>query len=991
MPDFPSRTIQQQMYTRERRGIFRSAEGFDTVARSSGLEASFIKKVLHPFCQYEAPAELTARSEREAAAYPSALHLFHTETGETVLGRSVFQPADFTGLRSAFFTHHYVIPDGFLEDEHSAYQTWLQASFADHYDIEEGVDLPQLPAIPVQADSQAAISYKRAPTLLQELGIDEKVFKQLLYACISAAAGKKKVYIVLDVPVEQLSAKAEQLLFVLFGRLPYALRQVLGFVTYAKEPQSKKGLHLMFVEKGGLRLSDRSIEKDYLFELAAGRVINADLKWSEQPYLDFAWETLLDPDRSERFFAFAEQMLADMEPDLGILLDSYDDLCVLFQIEEGQEGLYHEHKHAVLRALLLYLKPAGALASKGRLDQLFHALFAQEFELVKGGQVPDAAIAGFVRDYHGINPRQHHDLIVEYFIRSLNNALSKRRQDVTEAIYDLLEGSPALSRAFYARVLTSPGLPALMFDPYMKKRMQQAASPTDLVDLIGLWVRNHPLLLEQENYIRLAEAQLVDKIKHDSDPVRAVNAVLDQLDSLEHHPQKGIGRYQGGTAFADRLIYAANLFLLRELEPEQLSQKQLLDIGFLQMPKEFKGWVERFDSRIRSKAAVMLALHQWSSREEARVEVLEDLSAEERERTQQIMREWLQNHVVPSRFDSITLAFCTEIRSSAVDYRGLLDYLHRYGNSPEVVYQYMKWSAEQPVFVRPRGLVPAYATAIIDYFKTYDREAFKNKEYAKTYFNSPAPILKPVYTKVRAELASPLVRWFRQHSRFVKITSSLLAVIVIAGAVFMMVQNGKGPADGSADPNPVTTPPVTAPPASSDTVPEKPLLTATVVEEGEQAGKTELSFHFKQPAACRNFNVDELQIVGKDASTLFEAAGPELTWVCADETTGEAEADPSGTETESTGNQADTNTGTTEGEGTSDPVEGPDGQSSESVGDAQETPTYSSKVTVKLEQALDISLVEKVVVDGVSYELSDESALSEEPEQTPDNEKDEGV
>lgn len=102
MPDFPFRNIQQQMYTRERRGVFRSAEGFDTVARSSGLEPSYIKKVLHPFCQYEAPAELTARSEKDAEAYPAALHLFHTETGETVLGRSVFQPADFTGLRSAF-------------------------------------------------------------------------------------------------------------------------------------------------------------------------------------------------------------------------------------------------------------------------------------------------------------------------------------------------------------------------------------------------------------------------------------------------------------------------------------------------------------------------------------------------------------------------------------------------------------------------------------------------------------------------------------------------------------------------------------------------------------------------------------------------------------------------------------------------------------------------------------------------------------------------
>ena len=63
----------------------------------------------------------------------------------------------------------------------------------------------------------------------------------------------------------------------------------------------------------------------------------------------------------------------------------------------------------------------------------------------------------------------------------------------------------------------------------------------------------------------------------------------------------------------------------------------------------------------------------------------------------------------------------------------------------------------------------------------------------------------------------------------------------------------------------------------------------------------------------------------------------------------------------------------------------------ESVGDAQENPTYSSQVTVKLDQPLDVSLIGKVVVDGVSYELSDESALSEEQEQTPENETDEGV
>ena len=63
----------------------------------------------------------------------------------------------------------------------------------------------------------------------------------------------------------------------------------------------------------------------------------------------------IGPGSLRALFAFAEQMLADMEPGLGILLDSYDNLCVLFQIEEGQEGLYHEHKHAVLCAQFCFI------------------------------------------------------------------------------------------------------------------------------------------------------------------------------------------------------------------------------------------------------------------------------------------------------------------------------------------------------------------------------------------------------------------------------------------------------------------------------------------------------------------------------------------------------------------------------------------------------------------------------------------------------------
>lgn len=48
MNGFSGSTIAQQMYTRERRGVFRSTEGFDTVAKSDSLDNNFVKKSFIP-------------------------------------------------------------------------------------------------------------------------------------------------------------------------------------------------------------------------------------------------------------------------------------------------------------------------------------------------------------------------------------------------------------------------------------------------------------------------------------------------------------------------------------------------------------------------------------------------------------------------------------------------------------------------------------------------------------------------------------------------------------------------------------------------------------------------------------------------------------------------------------------------------------------------------------------------------------------------------
>ena len=125
--------IEQQMYTRERRGIFRTNEGYDTVAVSKGLDPNMVKKVLHPFCTYDAPAELTASGEKDGSQYPESIHLYHTEQGASVLGRSIYQAQDFTGLRSAFFTHHYVIPAERSEEVVNGFRQWLHADYAAHF------------------------------------------------------------------------------------------------------------------------------------------------------------------------------------------------------------------------------------------------------------------------------------------------------------------------------------------------------------------------------------------------------------------------------------------------------------------------------------------------------------------------------------------------------------------------------------------------------------------------------------------------------------------------------------------------------------------------------------------------------------------------------------------------------------------------------------------------------------------------------------------
>jgi hypothetical protein len=135
------------------------------------------------------------------------------------------------------------------------------------------------------------------------------------------------------------------------------------------------------------------------------------------------------PERVDNFFQFAEQMLAGMEPERQIAAASYHELCVIYQIEEGNDSLYEAQKTAVLRGLLEYIQPSGSLDYKIRLNDLFLSRFDYEFDRVRQVEVPEAFIVDAFKDYYRIVGRNIENKIVSFLILALNNAIKQNDQE----------------------------------------------------------------------------------------------------------------------------------------------------------------------------------------------------------------------------------------------------------------------------------------------------------------------------------------------------------------------------------------------------------------------------------------------------------------------------------------------------------------------------------------------------------------------------------
>ncbi|MGO4695245.1 glycosyltransferase [Paenibacillus sp. 2TAB26] len=967
----PSRMIQQQMYARERRGIFRSTEGYDTIAKSSGLEASFVKKVLHPFCVYDAPTELATRGEKDGSAYPETMHLLHLDNGDVLLGRSVYQAADFTGLRSAFFTHNFIIPSGHSSKPASDYMNWLQAAFADQYNIDSGTEIAELLELPIQ--SAAAIK-PSARSILSLLNISEKSFKQLLYAVMAAVGGKKKIYVSLDVPIKQLPDKAKQLLSVLYASLPYAFRKQLGFITYAKEPVSRKSVHLTFVEQGSLRHGDRSIEKDFTFDFGNDRMMNVDLDGIDQPFLDFAWDNLDRPDRTDSFFQFAELMLADMGEERELAAASYHELCVVYQIEEGNEKLYESHKSAVMRSLMDYLQPSGALDAKMRLNDLFLSRFDYEFDRARQGVVPETFIVDVFTQYYQIEGKHIENKLVSFFLLALINARKQSEQDAAASFYAAVESNPDFSIAFFTRVLVDAKLSANLFIPFLEQKLKAAAGAKSVLQLIEQWGNAHPKLYGDEDFFVLVRQQLIEKLKRERHSLPATSKALEQLRSLASEGKFGVRKQlpsHDAVEFYTELELAAYRAMLIELDMERLTKDQLMLGEFLKSKDQLKKWNGQLsDPRQKSAALELQALYECFAFPEPTVDLFENLSPAEIDRVQLVGRRLLANQLELAEFPRLVLLFLRSSDMESVDYATLLNYLQQNASQKDTVYLFFRWAEKHPSFMRSRGFVPAYVTAVVSYFTKHDRDAFKKRANWKQHFDKAGPILKGVYKQAERELSSPLTKFFRRNrkSTFITSLSAIGIVLIVAGIMFAFGGKDDVKPGGAVLPETTPEPSITQP----DTIVYVEQNAASV---GKKAATT-LVFAFKEAAACGLFKPSSLTVETPGAEAVSYTT-LEVTSDCKSDTGSsstdgnqvESSSQPTET-TDSTAKESDKPTPTPTPAETDSLPTATDSQTEQPSNTAINEADYTNRVVVNLGKQVDIPEKSIITVGESKYEIS---------------------
>ncbi|WP_052352962.1 GAP1-N2 domain-containing protein [Neobacillus dielmonensis] len=747
--------VQQQLYTRERGGIFSTTDGYDTIAISEGLQPSFVKKYLHPFCIYQAPRALTTRGEKDASAYPEAVTLFQPETGDLVIGQAVFVPADFTGQRSTYFMHNYIIPEVRKEEWIKQPEKLFQLNgYQTSFNMEQGKTLPELKT--VSYGTEDVLTKKEE--LLAELGINEDDFRQLLFAVLTSVSGKKKVFISLNVPLLDYSKAALKLLELLYLYLPYAHRRKLGAMTFTSDPEGKNYIHVMFYEPGTLNTADRSIEKQFIFDFPNNRISGVDILGQKHEYLDFALERFAQSKRMDDFFEFAETALSGLPEEQRLDLSCYYHLTDLYLTLNGSDAsIYEKNKVGFLNGLVKFLQVNSD--EKLPLVKLFVKILTEE------KYVRDSSMAlEYIRSVVAINKIVRSDVAHSFILDTLENF---QNDPLFYALWKIVEQDKPTNETIITFISEH-----IYYEGLLKQHLEEQLRPFTHIKEVLSQVKTQlglPILLDLEMFHSITINKVYETIKTGRNAFDGVVAVT-EFTSNTLNPKF--------TSLKAEMVKAAKLALLGSIQLNKLSIDEILKFG-----KIFPNDVRVKDEQSMRNYFVTITLYKLlSNPSQAAYVSLNSLGRADRELLRDTLKELLTK-VTPDQFPVFIIAFSTD--TGEVDYRGIIKHLVQFCDEKTFV-----------AFIRmnTKWLVnKQYKTELKNYLINHPQSLWKNKSFRNQLKDIPNGSLKKLLKEVETETASPIVKFFKKNG--IKLLLSLLAVGIVGGGAWFGVDHflGKNP------------------------------------------------------------------------------------------------------------------------------------------------------------------------------------------------------
>ncbi len=817
------RKIQQQYFARAREGVFRSNEGLDTVAKSPSLDGNFIKKTLHPFCVYFPPQELVQRGEQELSRFPESLTVFHADSGELVIGRSQFAGTDFTGQRDTIFVHNYVVPKERKEEVlRSGFRIFQINHFQTEYDIQEGKVLPELDDIP--ADSQSHL--ERQQNILDRLGIDDNLFKQLLGAVMASISSNKKVYIALDVDVTESAIYAKKLTEILFHFLPYELRRHFGFTTYYNEPQGKKFIDVMFVEKGSIRANDRSLDKDFVFDFPNGRFVNAERASQDHFYLNFAWSCRERPDALAEFFSFAEEALQGREAAEKLAPSTYHKLCALFQVSRGLKSLYERNKDGLLYSILDYLDD-GAQANKQKLYQMFYQLVGDEVSNLNSGNIVSVEYLQAMIAYCRIADTRTQQEFVGHLVNFMFTNW-KNNEDPNYSIQTMqeLQQQPELFAAVVEK-MHSEDRYYRVFEDYFQARAESINTVRGIQEEIEFWKKYTPQVVASTFFLQQILLKVQRVLEKSSDILnngKQLYAFIQTLDPTSRDIE----------IFKENLELAIAICMLDALELDQVTAADIDKLQFLVVRNPGKGKKElepKDKEKLRILGTVSLILNGDGQKESEILSKLDGMDPEAFDQTRRMLQKLLRAQVYAANFKKVSYAFYRRPKDQDADdeeglgvaarsrssgknnkgsssrkresgiynYREMLAYVHSAAQNSETVFEFISWCSSSS------KLEESYKAAIRDYFEYEGQGAFKSKSIRKKIKSVKNAELRKLLDEIRLTQSGFLMKLLTGKNKGIGI-SLIVVVFTLAIAGGTVVVLGQMKKDKGTPPLPTTIP-----------------------------------------------------------------------------------------------------------------------------------------------------------------------------------------